>query len=79
VGRAAFCLYLGLNMTVCAVVFAPWALPRETISGLMGRWAIEGRRAGRVGSVVIDAIYWWEPHHCYITAMLEHELRRALY
>jgi hypothetical protein len=72
-------IYVAGNMLVCAVVMAPWALPRETISGFFGRLRIEGRLIGRIGAAIIDLFHWWEPDHCRVTARQEHEARRALY
>ncbi len=81
--RIAFHWYLVLNMGVCAVVFAPWAAPRETISGLMGRWtATELGWKFLVGYTVggiIDRIYFWEPDHCLETFASEHNAREVLY
>ena len=66
-------------MTVCAVLFAPWAYPRETISGLMGRLAFRGSRLAKGVALVIDLLHWWEPDHCYVTFVLENEMRRSFY
>lgn len=78
-----FVLYVNLNMLVCSVVFVAWARPRETISGLVGRWKVEetGRkqRFARRASKVIDALYWWEENHCVEVARQEREARKALY
>lgn len=80
---ALFVIYLGCNMLLCAVLFAPWALPRETISGLMGRWASteSGRRRkiGKAAAMVIDIIHHWEPDHCRLTYRLEKAAREKLY
>lgn len=72
-------IYLAGNMAVCAVAFAPWALPRETVSGFCGRMGMDGRLIGRLVAAVIDFFHWWEPDHCRVTAMQEREARRALY
>lgn len=81
IGRQLFTVYVAANMALCAVLFVAWALPRETISGLIGRWAqlpgwqgSFGLRAARV----IDRIYFWEPNHCKVTAEQEAEARKAL-
>ena len=78
-GRALYLTYLGLNMLTCAVLFWPWALPRETISGLMGRKSMEGWWLAKGAEALIDALHWWEPDHCYVTFVLENEARRRLY
>jgi hypothetical protein len=79
----AFVLYVATNMAVCAVVFAPWALPRETVSGLLGRWKRHGkgwkRMFGKGAAVAVDAIYFWEPNHCVEVYHCEAEARRVLY
>lgn len=68
---------------LCALLFAPWVYPRETLSGLMGRWAATERgvrgAVGRTGARLIDWLHWWEPHHCHVTFLLENEYRRAAY
>lgn len=78
-----FVLYVAVNMALCALLFAPWAKPRETISGLLGRWEINERGVrywiGRVGSTVVDLIYFWEPDHCKEVYLIEHEARALLY
>jgi hypothetical protein len=81
--RCGFVLYVSLNMLVCAVVFLPWVLPRETISGLLGRWLItQGGwklKFARVAVMIVDRIYFWESNHCVEVYLVEHEARRTLY
>jgi hypothetical protein len=78
-----FVLYVAANMAVCAVLFAPFALPRETVSGLLGRW--KSRRSGlrkfcgAVGAAVVDRIYFWEPNHCIEVYHIEAKARSVLY
>lgn len=83
IGSRSFVLYVNLNILACSVVFVAWALPRETISALLGRWAtVESgwkRRVGVVGAWVVDRIYFWEPDHCRLNAAQEAEARKALY
>lgn len=78
-----FAVYVAGNMMVCAIVFAPWALPRETVSGLMGRWreTESGWRArvGRVGAWLVDRLYFWEPNHCAEIYRIEMRAREILY
>lgn len=45
--RAAFNIYVALNMLLCAVVFFGCGKPRETISGLTGR---------KVGAYRVEAL-----------------------
>jgi hypothetical protein len=79
----AFVVYVALNMMICAIVFAPWALPRETISGLLGRWETihTGWRRwfALAASAVVDRIYFWEPNHCVEVFLCEDEARKVLY
>lgn len=78
-----FVLYIVLNMALCAVVFLPWALPRETISGLLGRWISTEQGWKRVAGLLLggiaDRIYWWEPDHCVEVYKCEHRAREVLY
>lgn len=81
--RIAFNIYLCLNMLLCAVVFAPWALPRETISGFLGRLKSNSKGAAKffavMASVVPDAIYFWETDHCVEVYRVEEKAREILY
>jgi hypothetical protein len=87
VARQALCqlfvLYVAANMALCAIVFAPWALPRETVSGLLGRWKVRKtgwrRRFAVAASWVVDRIYFWEPNHCVAVYLCEHDARAVLY
>lgn len=82
IGRQLFAIYLATNMALCAVLFAPWVLPRETISGLLGRWQSESgwkRKVASIGSLIADAIYFWEPDHCRETYLIEQRARDVLY
>ncbi len=78
-----FVLYVAANMAVCAILFMPWALPRETVSGLLGRWkARPGGRRQRFAVIlarVVDRIYFWEPDHCTMVFKCEHDARAVLY
>jgi len=80
---SAFTLYLATNMSVCAIVFLPWAQPRETVSGLLGRWReTETGWKHRIASVLcplVDRIYWWDANHCAEVYRLEMEARKVLY
>jgi len=76
-------LYVNSNMMVCSIVFVAWALPRETISGLLGRWKATGstwqRRFAMPAAWVVDRIYFWEPNHCSEVYRMEEDARKALY
>ena len=79
----AFSVYVAGNMAVCAIAFMPWALPRETVSGLLGRWKCGHRgpkkRFAEAASLVVDRIYCWEPNHCVEVYQCEAEARKVLY
>lgn len=82
--RPLFVLYVVANMLVCATVFAGFALPRETVSGLTGRWATCGNIwqlwfARRVLEPAINRLYFWEPNHCRVTYHMEFAVRSILY
>lgn len=84
--RGLFNVYVALNMLLCSVLFCWCALPRETISGLVGRktsfygycrlWQAPIWRGARW---VIDRLYSWERNHCELVRRQEMEARRALY
>lgn len=77
-----FVVYVATNMMVCALLFAPWALPRETVSGLLGRWKCgKGwkRKFAVVASWIVDRIYFWEPDHCVMVFRCEAQARTVLY
>lgn len=84
VRRATFNAYLVVNMAVCAVVFLGFSLPRETISGFLGRMSANckpgwGRRFARIGECLANIVYFWEENHCALVYDQEREARRALY
>lgn len=78
-----FVLYIVTNMALCAVLFAPWALPRETISGLIGRWVETEsglkRLFAKAAERLVNRIYAWEPNHCVETYRIEKQVRAILY
>ena len=78
-----FVVYVASNMMLCAVIFAPWARPRETISGLLGRWKVENTGPKKWFAVtvswVVDRIYFWEPNHCVEVYLCEVDARKVLY
>lgn len=78
VKRIAFNVYVALNMALCSILLAPLALPRETISGLLGRYKRTSRAAAFFASGV-DALYFWEKDHCAEVAKLEARAREILY
>lgn len=79
----AFVVYVAGNMALCAILFAPWALPRESISGLLGRWELTEagmkQRCGAAISAVVDKVHFWEPNHCNEVYWIEEKARAVLY
>lgn len=79
--KTVYVIYLPLNILLCSLLLFPWAQPRETISGITGRWLMDGNRwqigAARIVAPVIDG--WHEPGHCVETFRLEKAMRVALY
>lgn len=78
-GRAIRVVWVAFNMATCAALFFWCAMPRETLSGLVGRYALRNYRAARWAQVVIDKIYWMEPKHCQETAKQECRARWEIY
>lgn len=78
-----FVVYVALNMALCAVAFSPWALPRETVSGFLGRWISTERGVKRWAALLlgalVDYIYFWEPDHCVEVYKCEAKAREVLY
>lgn len=81
-GRRTVFWIVAVNQVVCATVFFPWFRPRETVSGLMGRWRAEESgwkyRLGRCVANHLDrTIHCTET--CYQVYLLEEQARRVLY
>jgi hypothetical protein len=64
-------ILVGLNVLACTALFWWCCRPRETLSGLAGRYAARGSRFASVAARVIDAIFWFDPDHCREVARLE--------
>lgn len=69
-GRAKVIL-IGLNVLACTALFWWCCRPRETLSGLAGRYAMRGHRGAAVVAAVIDVLFWFDPDHCRGVARLE--------
>ena len=78
IGQRLFVIYVALNMLTCALILLPWAYPRETISGFIGRHAFYGKRVAKAVEWVVDRLYFLEERHCRMTYLQESEVRRAL-
>ena len=76
-----YVIYLSLNMLLCSLLFFPWAQPRETISGLTGRWLTEGKswQIACASFLVkpIDKAHY--SGHCVSTYIYEKAMRVGLY
>lgn len=74
-----FNIWVAVDMLLCAVLLAPFgSLPRETISGFIGRQALMNKKPMIVIAKTID---WFarERGHCGETAMAESEAYDYLY
>ena len=78
IARRLFVVYVACNMLTCALLLLPWAYPRETISGFIGRYAMYGRRWARAVEWVIDRLYFLEHRHCATTYLQEAKIRIEL-
>jgi hypothetical protein len=67
-------------MLFCAVFFG-WAgvLPRETISGFIGRKASNTHWIWKAGERFINWMHPHEPGHCFETYQCESKMRERLY
>jgi hypothetical protein len=82
--RSLFVVYVATDMMLCALFFSWWALPRETISGFLGRTSFVSkpgprRRLAELGRFLVDRVYFWEEDHCAMVYREECDARRALY
>ena len=83
--RRGYYLWITFSMVLCSIIFFHWFVPRETISGLLGRWQMTetGKRhvfANRIAPV-IDRIFHkpFDLESCVDTYALEQAAREALY
>jgi hypothetical protein len=76
--RTVYHVRLALNMLWCALLLWPFkTMPRETISGFLGRNFANGKFV-----TLARFVDWLHPHeqdHCISTAILEARAREALY
>jgi len=83
--RRLYYVWITASIAGAAVFFFPWFLPRETISGLMGRWSVTERglraRVALRTVPLIDAIFHrpFGMEDCVRIYELEEAARRALY
>jgi len=69
---------VAIDMLGCSLFFLPWALPRETVSGLFGRWMIEGNavQAG-IAHVGCLALHVFDRGHCARAYLTEKRMREV--
>jgi hypothetical protein len=83
--QRGYYLWVTFSMLLCAAVFFPWFYPRETVSGLLGRWQVveTGRRHRFANQIapVIDYLFHapFGLESCIDTHALEQAAREALY
>lgn len=70
-----FRVYVALNMLVVSVL--PWSRPRETISGMVGRFQ-DDIGVVEIIARIINRIYFWEDDHCRYVARCEAKARMEL-
>jgi hypothetical protein len=77
-----FKLRVAINMLVCALVFGAFgSLPRETISGFLGRRGMDVSRSAvwELLMMLVDALHPHEKGHCQRVAAEELEGWMAMY
>lgn len=76
-----FRVYVALNILTCSLI--PGSRPRETISGLMGRWLVTGTgpclAIAKVVVPCVNRLYFWHPDHCRDIYRQEEEALKSLY
>jgi hypothetical protein len=83
--RRFYYSWITFSVLVCATCFFPWFLPRESTSGLLGRWLTQEtdwRHAfARKAAPVIDMLFHtpFGLESCEDTSRLEQASREALY
>jgi hypothetical protein len=83
--KRTFKLRVAFNMAVCALLLGAFgSLPRETISGFLGRKYLSAARWGEASVWVVlarlvDALHPWEKRHCARVAREEHAGWLAMY
>lgn len=77
-----FFLWVTFSIVLCALLFLPWFLPRETVCGLMGRWLMTGRGWQRAVARPLVRIFDATIHRvesCVTVYGMERNARRVLY
>lgn len=79
-GRVIYHLRLAFNMLWCASLLWPFGtMPRETISGFIGRSSANGVRWAQRAERFIDWLHPMEVNHCLRIARMEAAAREVLY
>jgi hypothetical protein len=69
---------VAIDMLACSVVFLPWSMPRETVSGLFGRWQNTGNLLQRIiGNVGGVALHLFDRDHCMKAYAKEFAMRSS--
>jgi hypothetical protein len=82
-GFAGWCfrVYIALNILICSLI--PGSRPRETISGLMGRWLVTEQGIKLVIAKAlapwIDRLYFLHDDHCRDIYRQEQAAFQSLY
>lgn len=63
-----------LNVLVTPLHGGAWA--DETLSSRAWRMEAKGRPWGRALRPMIDALFWWDPRHCYTSYLAERDQRQ---
>ena len=58
-------LLIALDQFLFCVMTLGKSMPDETASAAAWRMEREGRWTGRVFRPLIDALFWFDPHHCF--------------
>lgn len=78
-----FAIACAVNQFLCSILFAPVALPRETICGLIGRYSLltQDTRARRLARWVAPHFESWchKDETCIEVHQMEDECRKVLY
>lgn len=50
--------------------------PDESLSSYAWRLERQGKLGGKIFRPIIDAIFWWDPNHCFNAMMAERGMRQ---
>lgn len=78
--RRALNLLIALDQLAWVILTLGHGHPDETISAALYRMELEGKRAGKLFRPVVDALFWFDPEHCFKawrSEITKHQLPRA--